>query len=117
MKAHNPHELLARLNEIAAGLPFEVTTRPMMGGFIGYADGKVFVSISSGGLGVKLLPADQERALARPGATRMRHSADQPYSKTYITLSDKDIADDDVLTEWLLLAAKTAPAPKPRKKS
>jgi hypothetical protein len=85
----------------------------MMGGFSGYADGRPFVSISTGGLGIKLLPADQERALARPGASRMRHSPDGPASKTYVTFSDADTGDDDVMVEWLLVAARTAP---PRKK-
>jgi hypothetical protein len=86
----------------------------MMGGFIGYADGRTFVSISTGGLGVKLLPPDQERALSRPGAMRMRHSPEQPESKSYITFSDTDTADDEYMIEWLQLAARTAPAMKKR---
>lgn len=110
MTVHDPKALKQRLEDLARGLPFEVTTRPMMGGFIGYADGRTFVSMSTGGLGVKLLPADQERALARPGAARMRHAPDQPESKTYIVFSEADTADDRVMTEWLLVAGQTAPA-------
>jgi len=63
---------------------------------------------------VKLLPADQVRALERPGARRMRHSPDRPESRSYITFSETDTGDDEFLTEWLLLAARTAPAKKPR---
>ena len=114
MGIHDPKLLKGRLEELAGHLPFEVTTRPMMGGFIGYADGRTFVSISTGGLGVKLLPADQERALARPGASRMRHSPEEPESKSYITFSDADTGDDDLMIEWLRLAAQTAPARKKR---
>ena len=112
MTVHDPKVLRGRLEQLAEELPFEVVSRPMMGGFIGYADGRTFVSISPGGLGVKLLPADQERALARPGATRMRHSPEEPESKSYISFSEEDTADDEFMIEWLLLAARTAPAKK-----
>jgi TfoX/Sxy family transcriptional regulator of competence genes len=110
----NPATLRARLEELAPGLPFEITIRPMMGGYIGYADGRTFVSISTGGFGVKLLPADQDRLLARPGATRMRHSPSEPESKTYITLPPQDLGNDELALEWLTLAANTAPAGKRR---
>ncbi len=114
MGAHDPKVLRARLEELAGELPFEVTTRPMMGGFIGYADGRTFVSISTGGLGVKLLPADQDRALARPRAARMRHSPKEPESKSYVTFSDADTADDDLMIDWLIVAAWSAPPKKKR---
>ena len=112
MIVHDPEVLRNRLTQLAQGLSFEVTSRPMMGGFIGYADGRTFVSISTGGLGIKLLPSDQERALTRPGAARMRHSPEEPESKSYVTFSAADTADDDFMTEWLRLAAETAPARK-----
>jgi hypothetical protein len=35
---HDPKVLKDRLEQLAEELPFEVTTRPMMGGYIGYAD-------------------------------------------------------------------------------
>lgn len=111
---HDPQQLKLRLEELADDLPFEVTTRPMMGGFIGYADGRTFVSLSTGGFGVKLLPNDQARALERPGASRMRHSPEEPASKTYITFSAADTADDTWMVPWLLLAAESAPAKKPK---
>ena len=114
MAAYDPKTLKDRLDQLARGLPFEVTSRPMMGGFIGYADGRTFVSISTGGLGVKLLPADQEQALTRPGAARMRHSPEEPASKSYITFSAADTADDEFMTGWLLRGAETAPARKKR---
>ncbi|HEY0937562.1 MAG TPA: TfoX/Sxy family protein [Trebonia sp.] len=114
MTAHDPKVLRDRLAQLARELPVEVTSRPMMGGFIGYAGGRTFVSISTGGLGVKLLPADQERALTRPGAARMRHSPEEPESKSYVTFSEADTADDEFMVKWLLLAAETAPARKKR---
>ncbi|GAC1626860.1 MAG: hypothetical protein NVS4B2_06510 [Chloroflexota bacterium] len=109
---YDPAALRDRLMEVSAGLPFEVTTRPMMGGFVGYADGKVFVSLSTGGFGVKLTPTDQDHALRRRGARRLQHSPEDPVSKNYIALGDEDVADDDTLIEWLTLAARTAPPGK-----
>jgi len=111
---HDPKVLRDRLEQLAEELPFDVTSRPMMGGFIGYADGRTFVSISRGGFGMKLLPPDQERALARPGATRMRHGPQEPESKSYITFSEADTSDDEFMMEWLRLAADSAPAKKRR---
>jgi hypothetical protein len=40
----------------------------------------------------------------------MRHSPEEPESKSYITFSEVDSADDEFMIEWLLLAAETAPA-------
>ena len=42
----------------------------------------------------------------------MRHSPEEPESKSYITFSNKDTADDDFMIEWLLLAARL---PRPRR--
>lgn len=111
MAEFDPTALKKRLESLRGELPYEITTRPMMGGFIGYADGRVFVSLSrGGGFGVKLLPVDQELLLARPGSRRLQHAPDQPKSKTYISLSAADLEDDDVLLEWVGKAAATAPA-------
>lgn len=110
MAEFDPTTLKDRLESMRGALPFEISTRPMMGGFIGYADGRVFVSMSrGGGFGVKLLPADQEHLLTRPGSRRMQHASDQPESKTYIALSAADLDDDDVLLTWLRRSAETAP--------
>lgn len=86
----------------------------MMGGFIGYADGGTSVSLSTGGFGVKLPPGDQERALGRPGAARMSHAPEEPESQSYITFAETDTANGELVVEWLILAARTAPAQKRR---
>lgn len=118
MHYEDPHELLERFDELGEQLPFLITTRRMMGGYMGYADGKVFVSISRGGLGVKLGAELYTRALERPGARRLRHAEGQPESKTYVRFSDDDLDDDDFMVEWLTLAARLAQsAPQARKRS
>lgn len=112
----DPAVLLARLEYISQALPFAVTTRPMMGGHIGYADGRPFVSLSTGGFGIKLLPPDQERLLARPGARRQRHGPGDPPSRSYVARGPDDLDDDEVLAEWLVLAARTAPERRPSRR-
>jgi len=78
MAEFDPTALRARLESLRAELPYEITTRPMMGGFIGYADGRVFVSMSSGGgFGIKLLPADHDVLLEW-----LRRSAETAPGKT-----------------------------------
>jgi TfoX/Sxy family transcriptional regulator of competence genes len=111
---YDPHLVLARLVELAEDLSFQVTSTPMMGGFVGYADGRTFVSTLNGRLRSKAPPGDQERALTRPGAARMRHAPEEPESKSYITFSENDAADDEFMVKWLMLAARTAPATKRR---
>jgi len=44
----------------------------------------------------------------------MRHSPEDPESTSYITFSEVDTVDDELMIEWLLLAATTAPAKKKR---
>jgi len=112
---HNPGELLVRFDSLARQLPFVVTTRRMMGGYVAYADGKVFASLSGGGLGVKLLGDAHAAAMDRTGARRLRHREDQPESVSYVVFSDDDLADDDLMVEWLTLAARGArSAPRTR---
>src|SRR4029077_17695240 len=71
---HDPRTLLARLDELAAHLPFEVTTRPMMGGFIGYADGRTFASL------VRRIRNQASRARSGSGARPTRCHATPPFA-------------------------------------
>ena len=115
MQHYDPHQLLERFDELAEQLPFIVTTRRMMSGYVAHADGKVFVSISRGGLGVKLTNDLHALAVSHPGARRMRHLEGQPESRTYVTFSDDDLKDDAFMLEWLTLAARLAQSePKAR---
>jgi TfoX/Sxy family transcriptional regulator of competence genes len=119
MQHYDPQQLLVRFDELGEQLPFVVTTRRMMSGYVAYADGKVFVSISRGGLGVKLTNDLHALAVSHPGARRMRHLEGQPESKTYVTFSDGDLEDDAFMLEWLTLAARlaqSAPKAKARKR-
>ena len=109
----DPAALRARLLEVAPALGVEVTTRAMMGGWVGCADGRPFVSLSTGS-GIQLLPTDAEVLLVRPGARRLRHSPEQPESRTYVAPSPGDVDDDVVLEHWSGLAARTTPAPRRR---
>jgi TfoX/Sxy family transcriptional regulator of competence genes len=101
-------ELLARLQHIAPALPFPLTSRPMFGGTMAYADGRPFASLSSAGLAVKLPAGDQRRLLDERGGRRLRHAPDQPGSKQYIVLPRRIVDDDDALAEWVGLSGRHA---------
>jgi TfoX/Sxy family transcriptional regulator of competence genes len=65
--AHDPKTLQAIL-EKAAPPDLPLTFRPMFGGIMGYADGKVFASLSDVGLALKLGGEAHGALLALPGA-------------------------------------------------
>ena len=94
-----------RLLEVAASLAFSVSTRPMFGGTMVYADGVPIASLSSAGFAVKLLAPRYEEAMALPGAHQLRYAPDQPPRKQYVVLPDVVVDDDDALARWLNAAA------------
>lgn len=51
---------------------FDLSFRPMFGGIMGYADGKVFASLSNVGLALKMNGNDHEALLALPDAQALR---------------------------------------------
>ena len=77
MTVHDPEELKSRLEQLTEELPFKMTSRPMMGGFIGYADGRTFVFLSTGGLGLKLVPPARNGRSPDPEEAMSRRSAHQ----------------------------------------
>ena len=108
MEHYDPKILAKRLLSVSDSLPFETTIRSMMGGYLGFANGQVFVWLSIGGFGIKLLPQDQTRLLVRPGTRRMQRLPSHPPSKTYITFSREDLEEDPLLIEWLTRSGRTA---------
>ncbi len=104
------HLLLARVVEQAEDLPFQVGSRPMMGGPAAYSDGRTFVPLSTAGSRTKLLPGGQEGALL----DLVPHGPPRPGSKSYVTFSEPDRVNEELIVDWLILAARRAPATKRR---
>ena len=106
---HDPKVLQAILAE-AAPPDLELTFRPMFGGIMGYAEGKVFASLSNVGLALKLAGSDREALLAEPGARPLRYEPDQPPSKSYVVAPEAMLSQPDVLRRWIVRSAAGLPS-------
>ena len=102
--ASDPKALQAILAQ-AAPPDLELSFRPMFGGVMGYADAKVFVSLSNVGLALKLTGADREALLAEPGAHPLRYEPDQPASKSYVVVPEAMLSDLEALRRWIVRSA------------
>lgn len=99
--AHDPRALQA-ICASAAPPDLELAFRPMFGGVMGYAAGKVFVSLSDVGLGLKLAGTDREALLAIPGAKPLQYEPDQPPSKSYVVVPETMLSAPDQLRPWIV---------------
>jgi len=111
--AHDPKALQAIL-EAAAPPDLELAFRPMFGGIMGYAGGKVFASLSDVGLALKFAGTDHAALLAVPGAKPLQYEPGQPVSKSYVVVPDAMLADRDDLRAWTV---RSAAGLKPAKKA
>ncbi len=89
--------------------------RAMFGGRGVYAYERMFASLWSGGLALKLSPGMRVAALELPGATRLQYAEDQPFSKDYVVLPDEVVANPKALSEWVQHSIEYALA-QPEKK-
>ncbi len=114
--AHDPKTLQAICLR-AAPPDLELAFKPMFGGIMGYADGKVFASLSDVGLAFKLSGADHADLLAIVGAKPLRYEPDKPPSKSYVVVPDAMLSDVASLRTWMSRCfAGLAPKPAGRRK-
>ena len=114
--AHDPRALQVILTQ-AAPPDLELSFRPMFGGIMGYADAKVFASLSNVGLALKLSGADRDALLAEPGARPLQYEPDQPPSKSYVVLPQAMLSDPDTLRRWIVRCATTLTSKRERTKT
>lgn len=115
--AHDPKALQAVCLQ-AAPPDLDLTFKPMFGGIMGYAGGKVFISLSDVGLALKLAGVDRDDLLAIAGSKPLQYEPDQPPSKSYVVVPETMLSAPDRLRPWIVrsvegLAPKSA---KPRKR-
>ena len=110
--AQNPKALQAVLSR-AAPPDLELSFRPMFGGIMGYAGGRVFASLSDVGLALKLSGAERDAFLALPGAKPLQYEPGAPVSKSYVVAPAALLADPDALRPWIARSA-AALRPKPK---
>lgn len=94
---------------------FDLTFRPMFGGIMGYAGGKVFASLSNVGLALKMRGKDREALLALPGACALRYESESAPSKTYVVVPEALHMRPDELKIWVARSVAALPAAKPRR--
>jgi len=97
---HDPKTLQAVL-ETASPPDLELAFRPMFGGIMGYAAGKVFASLSNVGLALKMTGADHSAFSALPGVEPLRYEPDDPPSKSYLLVPDAMLSDPTSLRSWI----------------
>ncbi|MDR6181167.1 TfoX/Sxy family protein [Asaia bogorensis] len=91
---------------------FELSFKPMFGGIMGYAGGKVFASLSNVGLALKMSGKDREALLALPGACALRYEPESAPSKTYVVVPESLHARPDELKIWVARSIAALPAKK-----
>src|SRR5436309_8093082 len=112
---HVPAELQKQL-ESAAPPEIELRFKPMFGGIGGYADGRMFASLSDVGLALKLGEADRDALLKLKGAKPLQYAPDVPPSKPYVVVPETMLSDRHALRSWIAKSAafvKTAVKKKP----
>ncbi len=113
--AHIPKTLQATL-EGAAPPDLELAFRPMFGGIMGYAGGKVFASLSDVGLALKLSGDDHAALLALEGAKPLQYEPGTPPSKSYVVVPEAMLANPEQLRDWIARSAAGLAPRRPQKR-
>ena len=113
---HDPKLLQAVLTQ-AAPLDMALAFRPMFGGIMAYADGKVFASLSDVGLALKLSGDARAALLETPGARALQYEPDQPPSKSYVVVPDAMLESPGELTPWIVRCTAALTPTRKRAKS
>lgn len=114
--AHVPSDL-QKVLEASAPPDVELLSKPMFGGIVVYADGRMFCSLSNVGLALKFGGDEHAALLKTKGAKALQYEPSMPPSKNYIVVPDAVLNDRKALRTWIAKSAafvKTKPARKPR---
>jgi TfoX/Sxy family transcriptional regulator of competence genes len=93
------HALLTRLASTQAP-GTAIACKHFFGGAAGYADGRIFISLTPAGLALKL-PEEARLRLIEEGAKPLRYFADGPIKKNYVVVPDGLAHDDGALAPWI----------------
>ncbi len=96
---------LQAILEKAAPPELELAFRPMFGGIMGYAAGKVFASLSDVGLALKLSGENHTALLAIEGSKPLQYEPDQPTSKSYVVVPEAMLENAEQLRDWVVRSA------------
>jgi TfoX/Sxy family transcriptional regulator of competence genes len=83
-------------------------------GAAAYVNGRIFMTLTSVGLALKL-PPESQAELTRHGATPLRYFPQGPIKKDYVVVPEKIARDADALAPWVATSVRFALAvPKAR---
>ncbi len=91
-----------------------IACKHFFGGAAGYADGRIFISLTPAGLALKL-PEGFRTRLTDQGAKPLRYFANGPIKKDYVVIPDRLAGDDGALAPWIGASIRfvtAAPAPR-----
>ena len=107
------------LDRAGPGLEVPITHRHFFGGAAAYADGRIFMTLTTAGLALKL-PEDARARLTGEGAVPLRYFATGPVKKDYVVMPRSLAEDPDALTPWIEKSigfVRTLPKPRTKKTS
>ena len=100
--------------DLPAGVRHEI--KYFFSGAAAYADGRIYLSLTTVGLAIKL-PDDARKTLIADGTTPLRYFPNAPIKKQYVVLPPHIVADE--LAVWVRKSIDyvlTLPAPKRAKR-
>jgi len=105
--------LLSLLERVASGheprIKFEC--KHFFSGAAAYANGRIFMTLTSVGLALKLPPASQADLIGQ-GAKPLRYFPSGPIKRDYVIVPEPMVSDADALTPWItksVLFSQTVP--------
>ena len=105
------------LDRAAPGLDVPITCRHFFGGAAAYAEGRIFMTLTTAGLALKL-PQDARARLTAEGGAPLRYFPKAPVKKDYIVMPRRLAEDPKALAPWIEQSIGFVRSlPKPRKKT
>lgn len=83
----------------------DVACKHFFSGAAAYANGRIFMTLTSIGLALKL-PEDDRTALLARGATPLKYFANSPVKKDYVVLPSEIVDDTAILKGWISSSIK-----------
>ena len=116
MVAAHLDALRSLLAAVSPKLDREVVTecKHFFSGAAAYANGRIFMSLTSVGLALKL-PAEPQAELTRRGAKPLRYFPQGPIKKDYVVVPDEIVRDAGALAPWVaksILFSQVFPKPR-----
>ena len=111
--------MAATLAAATSGLDREITIecRHFFSGAAAYANERIFMTMTSVGVALKL-PQESQAELTRRGGKPLRYFPRGPIKKDYLILPSRIVHDVDALAPWVIKSVQFVQSfPKPRRAS